>query len=165
MELTKLRNNVQKLIRKNKFVFLVLGVGILLMLLPIGGSKTESSAALEHTMQNTEPSLEYRLSEILSKISGAGRVEVLLTYRSGEETVYQEDSKESSEDHSLDTVIVTDSERSQTGLIKQKNPPVCLGALVLCQGADDPLVKLSVVDAVSKITGLGANQISVVKMN
>ena len=165
MEMTRLRNNVQKLILKNKFVFLVLGIGILLMLLPIGGSKTESSADPKHTMQNTEPSLEYRLSEILGKIYGAGRVEVLLTYRSGEETVYQEDSKVSAEDHSLDTVIVTDSGRSQTGLIRQKNPPVCLGALVVCQGADDPQVKLSVVDAVSKITGLGANQISVVKMN
>lgn len=165
MELTKLRNNVQKLIQKNKYVFLILGVGILLMLFPFGGNNTESSTVVEHTMQSTEPSLEYRLSEILSKISGAGSVEVLLTYRSGEETVYQEDSKESMEDHSLDTVIVTDSERAQTGLVKQKNPPVCLGALVVCQGADDPLVKLSVVDAVSKITGLGANQISVVKMN
>lgn len=165
MGLTKIRNHVQKLIKKNKYVFLILAVGLILMLLPVGNHKEESPAIQEHTMQNEEPSLEYKLSQILSAISGAGRVEVLLTYRSGEETVYQEDSRNSADDNFQDTVIVTDAERSQAGLIKQRNPPVCLGALIVCQGADDPLVKLSIVDAVSKTTGLGSNQISVVKMN
>lgn len=165
MGLIKLRNNVQKLIKKNKYVFLVLVIGLILMLLPVGDHKKESPVIQGHTMQNEEPSLEFKLSEILSRISGAGRVEVLLTYRSGEETVYQEDSRNSADDNSQDTVIITDAERSQAGLIKQTNPAVCLGALIVCQGADDPLVKLSIVDAVSKTTGLGANQISVVKMN
>jgi stage III sporulation protein AG len=35
---------------------------------------------------------------------------------------------------------------------------------VVCQGADDPVVKLLIVDAVSKVTGLGADKISVMKM-
>ena len=62
------------------------------------------------------------------------------------------------------TVTITDSERSQSGLVKQVNPPTYLGAVVICQGADDPEVRLSVVNAVSKATGLGANKISVLKM-
>jgi stage III sporulation protein AG len=39
-----------------------------------------------------------------------------------------------------------------------------MGAIVLCQGADVPSVRLAIVDAVSKVTGLVANQISVLKM-
>ena len=37
--------------------------------------------------------------------------------------------------------------------------------VVLCQGADAPSVKLAIVEAVRCVTGLGADQISVQKMN
>jgi stage III sporulation protein AG len=63
-----------------------------------------------------------------------------------------------------DTVIITDSSRNESGLIRQVNPPVYLGAIVLCQGGDRPSVRLAIVDAVSKVTGLGADRISVLKM-
>ena len=36
--------------------------------------------------------------------------------------------------------------------------------LIVCEGGDDANVRLSIVDAVSKITGLGADRISVLKM-
>jgi hypothetical protein len=62
------------------------------------------------------------------------------------------------------TILTTDSDRNQTGLIHQKNPPVYRGAVVLTQGADDPAVKLAIVDAVGKATGLGADKIAVLKM-
>jgi len=39
-----------------------------------------------------------------------------------------------------------------------------MGAVIVCQGADDPQVRLSIVDAVSKVTGLGSDKISVLKM-
>jgi stage III sporulation protein AG len=39
-----------------------------------------------------------------------------------------------------------------------------MGAVVIAQGADDPSIKLAIVDAVTKATGLGANKISVLKM-
>ena len=60
--------------------------------------------------------------------------------------------------------MTTDSDRNETGLVHQINPPVYLGAVVLAQGADNPVVKLSIVEAVSKVTGLGADKISVLKM-
>lgn len=36
---------------------------------------------------------------------------------------------------------------------------------MVCQGADNAAVRLAIVEAVSKVTGLGANRISVLKMN
>jgi stage III sporulation protein AG len=85
---------------------------------------------------------------------------VLLTPASGKETLYQ--TNENGDDS--DTVIITDSSRNESGLIRQVNPPVYLGAIVLCQGGDRPSVRLAIVDAVSKVTGLGADRISVLKM-
>ena len=106
---------------------------------------------------------------MLSKVHGAGNVEVMLNVSQGEKTIYQVDEDlsegDSSSSSQTQTVILSDSQRNEYGLVQQINPPTYLGAIVLCQGADDPVVKLALVDAVSKITGLNANQISILKMD
>ena len=83
-------------------------------------------------------------------------------------TLYQTDDSTSYSDTSnttrIDTVTVTDDTRNQTGLIQQVIPPTYQGAIVVCQGADSPAVRLAIVEAVSKVTGLGADRISVLKM-
>lgn len=146
------------LVSKYRYVLIVLAVGLILMLLPSGGSK--ESKPQPQQIQETVPDMETELARILSKIQGAGKVEVLLTTAQGQETCYQTDQR--GEDFS--TVTVTDSNRTETGLIRQVNPPVYLGAIVVCQGGDDPSVRLAIVESVSKVTGLGADRISVMKM-
>ena len=105
------------------------------------------------------------LSSILSKISGAGRVEVLLATEAYGKTDYQVniDGSASSGDR-LTTVTVTDSQRNEDGLIVKASAPTYRGAIIVCDGADDPTVHLSIVVAVSNITGLRSDQISVLKM-
>lgn len=154
------------LIGKYKYVALILLVGILLMSYP-NKEEIPKSEHREHT-EKTETELCEQLEDILMNIQGAGKVMVLLSEAQGESTVYQTDSTSSSTDKGSDaksqTVLITDGERNETGLIYQKNPPVYQGAIILAQGADDATVKLAIVEAVSKITGLGANRISVLKM-
>ena len=101
-------------------------------------------------------------------MKGAGKVDVLLTVSQGERTIYQTDSSysqgETATDTRTQTILITDSQRNETGLVHQINPPVYQGATVLTQGADEPAVKLAIVDAVSDATGLGADKITVLKM-
>ena len=168
MELKKLSNHIKGLVEKYKFVILILVIGIILMLLP--ESKNINISNKESASVNTEDSVDIdaSLGAILSMIDGAGAVEVMITPAKGEETLYQEDTQASSdangEDIHADTVVISDSERKETGLIKQINPPIYMGAIVVCEGADAPAVKLAIVDAVSKVTGLGADKICVLKM-
>ncbi|MFR4414339.1 MAG: hypothetical protein ACLT4C_03190 [Butyricicoccus sp.] len=42
--------------------------------------------------------------------------------------------------------------------------PVFRGAVVLCDGADDASVRLSVTQAVSTVCGIGADKVTVLKM-
>ena len=42
--------------------------------------------------------------------------------------------------------------------------PVYKGAVVVCEGADHASVKLNIVQAVSSLTGLGSDKITVLKM-
>ena len=108
------------------------------------------------------------LTDILKKISGVGDVYVLLTVSAAEKTVYQTNYDESTGSDSgsvrHDTVIIVDSERNEQGLIQQIIAPQYRGAVIVCNGADDPQVKLSVMEAVKNATGLGYDRISVLKM-
>ena len=78
--------------------------------------------------------------------------------------MYQTDTQTSGDTCRVDTVIVTDSDRKEQGLIQKLNPPKYMGAIIVCKGAGNAAVKLAVVEAVSRVTGLGADQISVLKM-
>lgn len=141
----------------------VLLLGLLLMALP--GEEAPPVAAATSPGQVT---LEERLSEILSHLEGAGKVKVLLTEAMGAETIYQTELDASQKDASLDrreeTVIITDTDRSQSGLVRQTLPPRYQGAVVLCQGGADDRVRLQIVQAVMSVTGLRSDRITVLKM-
>ena len=152
-------------LRKYRYVLLILLVGIVLMCLPGGEEPEQERVSPEQTDgMSAVPDPEERLRQILSQIEGAGKVEVLLTPLAGEETVYQTDEDLSANGDRMETVIITDAQRAQQGLVKQVNPPVYLGAVVVCQGADRATVRLAIVEAVANATGLGADKISVLKM-
>ncbi len=157
MELKK----ILAFLEKYKFAILILALGLLLMALP---GRTEPAATVQETQPEPERDVAKELSQILSQIQGAGKVEVLLTLEAGEETLYQYDENLSDSTQNRDTVTVTDGQRGQTGLVRQVLPATYRGAVVVCQGADDPRIRLAIVEAVSMATGLGADRISVLKM-
>ena len=146
-------------IKKLQYFLIILAVGVVVMLIPSAETEKEEPITPEISIQSD---LEGELEEILSQISGVGKTEVLLTEFSGSETIYQSDSG-----HNLsgsDTVILTDGNRSQYGLVRQVLAPVYKGAVVVCKGADSASVRLAVVDAVMRATGLSSDCISVLKM-
>lgn len=157
---------VKELFGKYKYVLLVLALGILLMLIP---ERTEQPVQQASTAPQAAPeSREAELEEILAQISGVGKVKVLLTEAAGAETIYQteEDRTASTDSESLrvETVIITGSDREEAGLVRTVTPPVYLGAIVVCQGGDSPTVRLSIVEAVSNVTGISSDRITVLKM-
>lgn len=147
--------------RKYRYVLLAALLGIFLMLLP---GKEENVPLPQPAETQPSPDLEDALSELLSTLEGAGRVEVLLTEKEGARTVYQSDEVMNGTDIRRDTVLVTEDDRSQYGLVRQVDPPVYRGAVVLCQGADSSQVRLAIVEAVKSATGLSADLITVLKM-
>ncbi len=152
------------LVKKNGPVVLVLLLGLTLMLWP---QKKEAAPAAAPQKEKTED-LEERLEAILTLVEGAGETRVLLSLETGEQTVFQADETSSNQEDRQEkktaTVTVTDASRQQQGLVRQVDAPIYRGAVVVCRGGDDPRVKLSVVEAVSGVTGLPSNQITVLKM-
>ena len=92
----------------------------------------------------------------------------MLSESAGAETVFQTDEDQSlssdSESNHSKTVIITNSEREEEGLIKTVTPPTYLGAIVVCQGGDSPIIRLQIVQAVANVTGISSDRITVLKM-
>ena len=139
---------------KFKYPVLILLLGVLLLLLPRpSGREAEPEATAPAVEERSTLAVEEtRLANLLSRIQGAGAVEVMLSLKSGEQI--QEDN----------TVLYGTGSGTQSALVQQVTAPTYQGAIVVCQGADDPGVKLALVQAVASVTGLGTDQITVVKM-
>lgn len=168
IRLEKIKSSLEKL----KFPLLILLIGAVLMLLPGKKAAGESGSTKDFTEPTTAAyDCETRLEEILSQIQGAGKVKVMLTLAAGERTVYQQDSRtEQDTDDSgssrrqEDTTVLISGGGSEEAVIAQVLGPTYQGAVVVCHGADQPQVKLAVVQAVCSVTGLGADQVTVLKM-
>ena len=167
MDIKKVKNTFDVFWKKYKYAILILLIGAALMLMPSvqTGSKKESSTPVATI---SESSLQDELEDILSSVKGVGKVRVMLKEAMGAETIYQTNQditvSDSGSDSRVEVITITDADRNEQGLVKQVNPPQYLGVIVLCEGADNPATKLAVTEAVSKITGLGADKIAVLKM-
>ena len=144
---------LKSILRKYRYVLLVALAGLALMLIP-GGEETAEPVATAAV----EESLESRLESILSRIDGAGEVKVLLTEEQGGEVFYQTEGEDGK------TVLISEADRSESGLVRTTQPPSYRGAVVVCRGADSAAVRLAVVEAVANATGLGTDRITVLKM-
>lgn len=168
MEIRGIASKIQPFFKKYGYVVLIFFVGLAMMLLPGSSNSQQKEVSSKSESTQYKQSLEERLSAILSRVAGAGDVQVVLSIAAGEETLFQtnDDITNNEENGSMNTntVTVIDSDRNENGLIRQVIPEIYQGAVVVCTGADDPQIKLEIVDAVSKVTGLGANKISVLKM-
>ena len=165
MDWLKARKRVSELFDKYKYVLLIVSLGIFLMLIP--SEPKEDTQVSTPAATIPAESVEEKLEKILCQIRGVGKVQVMLTEQTGSETVYQTDVDRTDGEGSgrlkEETVIVSGG-GAQSGLVQSVTPPTYLGAIVVCQGAGSPGVRLAVVNAVSAVTGLGADRISVLEM-
>lgn len=104
--------------------------------------------------------LEQQLEELIAQMDGAGRVQVMVTLRQGQEAIYATDQETSSQgDTSISHVLLGDD-----GMIETIQMPQVLGVAVVCEGGDTAAVQNRISTLVEALTGVGANHITVAKM-
>ena len=157
---------VQQALSKYKFAALILCVGVILMALPRSTdpqkvAQTETAQASARGVEDFDlEGLERKLEQQLSQISGVGEASVVLTLRTGPASVLATDV---SQGNSLEqeTVIVSAGSGVEEPVRVQTLYPTFQGALVVCDGAGSAAVRLEVLRAVSAVTALSSDQISI----
>ena len=138
-------------------MLLVAALGAVLMALPSGGGSAEPPQGAGEQAFNLE-GFEEKLARTLSRVSGAGEVEVVLSLDSGGRQILAEDVKQEGERVTRDTVTLNRGSGGQSVVPLQTDAPRFRGALVVCSGGGDPQVRLELLKAVSALTGLGADR-------
>ena len=163
-----MREKMSAIWGKYKLPLLVLTVGIVLMLLPLRsqGAQTEE---IVPTVRFSLTETEMEMEEMLSHIAGVGRADVMLTLKSGsalqlaQDKDYSERDSEKKEDSQV--VKLNRGGGTQEVIVTHESAPTYLGAVVVCDGADNASVCLAVTEAVSVLTGLSSDKIRVAKWN
>lgn len=125
------------------------------------GNKTNSSAEGETTLYVRE--LEERLSAILSKVEGAGKVSVAVNAASGKQTVLAmkktEKITESGTEREETPLIVN----GKTVVLKELNPEIT-GVLIVAEGANSLKVLNRIQQAVTSLLDIDINRIEILTM-
>lgn len=124
--------------------------------------------------------LEQRLAEALSRIEGAGKVQVMITLEdSGESVVEKDDTKETSSTAETDsaggsrneqsadsgeTTVYEEEDDRKTPFVGKEMTPKIAGILVVAEGGENTQVKQDISDAVMALFQIDVNRIKVVKM-
>lgn len=160
---------VWKLLNQYKYVLVVIAAGLLLLLWPSGKERQAAPAGTDGG-QGQEgfdlKELEEKLSQTLSQVEGAGKVTVTLTVKNGMEQVLASDRSTSVTEGGSsveETTVLVNSGSGQEAVRLTQRWPTFQGALVVCEGGDSMEIRLLMTQAVSALTGLGADRITVCK--
>lgn len=178
---------------KSQWTIVILA-GVLLMVLAIptegrnqkkesAEQKTESGA----TGGNAESSdsyarrLEASLKKALSKIDGAGRVHVMITFEDSGESVVEKDVERETSDkqetggggenraeksaRASQTTVYYEESSDKLPFVEKEVMPKIAGVLVIAQGGGNTEVKRNISEAVMALFQIDVNRIKVVKMN
>lgn len=178
---------------KNKsttnIIFLVFTLGILLLVL---GSSVSNNNYLKGEVNNEEiidflsdekdiglglerkeSELERQLASILSKVEGAGEVEVLITYATTEGKIVLENTKtstfsngdEKKIDEEITAVIMEGTGGDMSPYVLIEEAPKVEGIIIIAQGGDNKVVCQALHSGVQAIFDVEAHKIAILKMN
>ena len=183
---------------ENLVVFLVLLIITIIAINTIWGGKKEESneqdnntsykqladnldnTIISNNQQFIEYNLEQSLEDILSKIAGVGKVQVLITYSETSEVVamYNEQYTSSNTEETdtnggvrkieqTDTnkeIIYEEKNGEKTPITQKVIMPKIEGAIITAEGAENANIKTNIIQAVSAATGLATYRIQVFQM-
>ena len=147
---------------RNVYVLLVIAVGAVLLLLPAGSRDSPESPVREEGAEFDLEAFEKKLAQALSQVEGAGETRVVLTLDGGSRQVLARNQDRERDGAGANTVVtVGRGSGAQEVVPIQTVAPQFRGALVVCPGGGSAQVRLRLIEAVSALTGLGSDRISV----
>lgn len=173
---------IKKFCSNKKNLYILLAVGIIILIssniFTSSGDKDQSNKQTNSAIVSF-PDDEKRLEQILSKVHGAGKTEVMITYDTGVEKVTIQNSKidKSSSSNTEETggetlttdtaeerqTVMNGSGNSQTPFVVKEVNPQVRGVLVVAEGAGDENVRYNLTNAVAAVLDVPYYRIQVLQ--
>ncbi|MGN1201100.1 MAG: hypothetical protein ACI4R8_02410 [Candidatus Caccovivens sp.] len=152
-------------------IYLAIFIGIIVCAICFSGlqiSKNDKSSDLStensSTTQEYVQDLENRLCNVLSKISGVGHVNVVITLQSGFSYEYATDTETKTMlSDGIQTTTTTENIILVSGqpVVVKELYPVVKGVVVVAEGAEDVKVKMAILEAVETVLQVSQNEITI----
>lgn len=140
----------------------------------------ESTSTDENSSHDYEESIQKNLKNTLEQIEGVGKVEVMISFESGEEhvpavnvndttnTTEEKDNeggtRNTTQKNNGSTVVITnDGSKSEPLIVKTYNPKI-LGVCVVAEGAENKVTELRISKAITDLFGLSEDKVNVYPM-
>lgn len=161
-------------ILNNKKLIIILTIGFVgIILIAMSSFESEQSENQRPNAENKnfsqyQQELQKELGDFLENINGAGEVNVMITFDTGSEKVYAYDTEENSnvqdgneERKYKNEHIIVKNDSGEDGLEIKEIYPKVRGVAVICDNADNSIIKEQIVSAVCALFDINSTQISV----
>lgn len=186
--------NIKNMKKDQWLIVILAGVLIFVIAIPTGDTKKKGTDKKESgTMQQTakktdtdeegtedyETYLEKRLEDLLGKMEGVGKVQVMVTLEDNGEQILEKDERESRTateegngetartatevELEYTTIFVEEDGNKTPYIVRMKNPKVG-GVVVICEGGASSSVAQNISRAVSALFSIETHKIMVMKM-
>jgi hypothetical protein len=136
--------SVKKYLSENKRSFIIIAcllLGVFFLFSSPSAFGEEKGETDRAELSEYKAALEKELSEVCSSVKGVGRCRVTVTFSRGEGLIYKGST------------------------LLESRPPKVMGVTVVCKGADSDAVRAEIVGMMTALFDIGANRVSVLKLN
>lgn len=153
-------------------IYLAVGLAVLLAIIyfaslnvkqEVETTETDNVSINISSSQEYVDSLENKLESVLSRIKGAGEVDVIVTLEKGFEYIYvtDEETRTTTDGTSVTTlsVVMVDGEP----ILQEEIYPIISGIVVVADGGGDVSVRLDMISIIQTITNIDNSKINIYK--
>ena len=166
--------------KRVKFI-LALGIsGIILIFLSQfwpGKEEKTAEALPQASVSAYGEELEQQLSTLIRQISGAGETRVMVTLANDGETLYVRETRTDRDytkggtddpvterESREEEYVLIDGKEGRTALVRTRMEPVIKGVVVVCEGGDDPVTVMRILEAVTTALAISSAKVCITKL-
>ena len=150
--------------KRLKIIIALALAGVLLIMLSELIPSGESKSAQEVDYDSYIASLEDKTAELISSINGVGRCKVMITLKNTNESIFAKNTEENSGSGNYsksDEYVLYEGQEGKTPVLIKEYFPDIQGVAVVCDGADNKVVRESITECVSSLYGISVSKISI----
>ncbi len=154
--------------KKSLFIVIIGLVGMIMIAASEATEKTvtadkDKTETVSYEILNEQAELE----RIIGKITGTGKVSVMLTYEGTSENIYANnisEQKSGEENRREEEHIILDKGNTEDGLLIKSVYPHVIGVAVVCEGGGSATVKNEITQMLKALYNINSNNISISEM-
>lgn len=155
------KKSLKDLFRKVKPEYLMIAAAVIIVLILFGSSFVKTQTEKDYDVNDYVDMLETKLSDRLSELDGAGKVNVIISVKSGMRSEIATEKQVSGiGDRTTETPVLISGKPLILGEIY---PEIC-GVIIMAKGAENVKVRLSLITAAQTFLDVSSDKIQVLPM-